>query len=160
MSIKNNLAVLLSIGMTVVISSCASVQFYHDSALTQKTGLPVYQPKPYLLVEYQTTKTGTVKSTVVYLPDLSTPLFVSVKPGIGSSALKMSLENGILTSYGLTTDTKMPDALSKVTDLLTKSTTSIAGLVNNKTEDTVHQPAFELYEIVIANGHTQLVPVK
>jgi hypothetical protein len=151
---------LLLSGILLLISSCATVKFYQDPALKKETGLKVYAPKPYLLVEYQGTKTVSLKTSIVYLPDLSDPQYIRIKPGIGSAALKLELTNGVLTSYGLTTDTKIPEVLAKVTDLLTKSTASIASLTSNKTEAEPGQPAFELYEIIIINGQTKLVQVK
>jgi len=151
---------LLWFGIFFLLTSCASVKFFTDEGLKNETGLRVYSPKPYLLVEYQTTKTGSVKTSIVYLPDLSDPQYIKVQPGIGSSALKLELSNGILTSYGLTTDTKIPETLGKITDLLTKSTMSIADIARNKTEGEPDQLVYELFEIVIADGQTKLVRVK
>ena len=151
---------LIATGFVMLLTSCATVKFYQDSNLKNETGLKVYAPKPYLLVEYQGTKTVSLKTSIVYLPDLSDPQYIRINPGIGSAALKLELNNGVLTSYGLTTDSKIPDLLGKVTDLLTKSTASIAGIVNSKTDSEPGQPAFELYEIIIANGQTKLVQVK
>lgn len=153
-------AFLLSFGIFFLLTSCASVKFFTDEGLKNETGLRVYSPKPYLLVEYQTTKTESVKTSIVYLPDLSDPQYIKVQPGIGSSALKLELSNGILTSYGLTTDTKIPETLGKITDLLTKSTMSIADITRNKTEGEPDQLVYELFEIVIADGQTKLVRVK
>ena len=153
-------ACALSLGISLFLSGCATVKFYNDPGLKNETGIRVYSPKPYLLVEYQVTKTVALKTSIVYLPDLSDPQYIKIKPGIGSSALKLELENGILTSYGLTTDTKMPETIGKITDLLTKSTTSIADVTRNKTDEESNQPLVELYEIVIADGQTKLVRVK
>lgn len=148
---------LISIGLILILSGCATVRFYSDESLTQETGLRVYTPKPYLLVEYRHTKTESVRTTIVYLPDLAKPQYIKPRPGIGSNALKVEISNGFLTSYGLTTDTKMPETLGKITDLLTKSTTSITEITRNKTEGDQDLPVFELYEIVIADGQTKLV---
>ena len=151
---------LLAAGTLVLMSSCATVKFYSDPALTRETGIRVYPPKPYLLVEYLSTKSVNIKTSIVYLPDLTDPQFIRVRPGLGSSNLKISLENGVLTSYGLITDTKVPETLGKVTDLLTKATYTATDLVRSKTGDEPSQPAFELYEIVISDGQTKLVQVK
>ncbi|TSA39190.1 MAG: hypothetical protein D4R64_00625 [Porphyromonadaceae bacterium] len=153
-------ACLLSFGIFILLTNCASVKFFNDEGLKNETGLRVYSPKPYLLVEYQTTKTQSVKTSIIYLPDLSDPQYIKLKPGIGSSALKLELNNGILTSYGLTTDTKMPETLGKITDLLTKSTSSIADITRNKTEGELDQLVYELFEIVMTDGLTKLVRVK
>jgi hypothetical protein len=153
-------AVLLFPVIVLLLAGCASVKFFDDQGLKSETGLRVYSPKPYLLVEYQTTKTGSVKTSIVYLPDRTSPQYIKIKPGIGSAALKLELANGILTSYGLTTDTKVPETLGKITDLLTKSTTSIADITRSKAEGEPDPLVYELFEIVIADGQTRLVPVK
>ena len=150
----------LMMGITLLLTGCASVKFYNDGSLKNETGLKIYSPKPYLLVEYQTAKTGPVKTSIVYLPDLSDPQYIKWKPGIGSSALKLELNNGILTSFGLNTDTKMPETLGKITDLLTKSTSSIADAIRTQAEGGPDQPVFELYEIVLSGGQTKLLRVK
>lgn len=150
----------LLFGICFLISSCAAVKFYNDESLEQETGLRVYSPKPYLLVEYQGTNTVDLKASIVYLPDLSSPQYIRVKPGLGSAALKLELSNGMLTSYGLTTDTEIPETLGKITDLLTKSAAAIAGFTKEKFTAEPGQPAFELYEIVISGGQTKLVQVK
>lgn len=151
---------LLLCAIVFMFSNCASVKIYTDEGLKNETGLRIYSPKPYLMVEYQTSKAESVKTSIIYLPDLANPQYVKIKPGIGSSALKLDLNNGILTSYGLTTDTKIPETLGKITELLTKSASSVADLTRNKIEGEPDQPAYELFEIVIANGQTKLVRVK
>ncbi len=151
---------LLSFGISILLTSCATVKFYSDESLKNETGLRVYSPKPFLLVEYRHTKTESVRTTIVYLPDLNKPQYIKPRPGIGSNALKLDISNGFLTSYGLTTDTKMPETLGKITDLLTKSTSSITDLVRNKTDAEPDLPVFELYEIVISDGQTKLVQVQ
>jgi hypothetical protein len=128
--------------------------------LKNETGLRVYTPKPYLLVEYRNTKTETVRTTVVYLPDLSSPQYIKPRPGVGSNSLKLDISNGFLTSYGLTTDTKMPETLGKITDLITKSTSTVADVIRTSAVGEVEAPVFELYEISIAQGLTRLLRVK
>lgn len=151
---------LLMIGILILLSSCATVKFYSDASLKNETGLRVYPPKPYLLVEFDGTKTVNLKTSLIYLPDKSDPQYIKVKPGLGTSAVKLDLNNGILTSYGLTTDSKVPETMAKITDLLTKSTASVSDLVRNKSMAEGSQPAFELYEIVISNGASRLIRVQ
>jgi hypothetical protein len=151
---------LLFLGLTILISSCATVKFYDDASLKHETGLRVYTPKPFLLVEYRHTQTESVRTSIVYLPDLTKPQYIKPRPGIGSNALKLEITNGFLTAYGLTTDTKMPETLGKITDLLTRSATTISDVVRNKTDNGADHPIFELYEIVIADGQTKLLQVK
>jgi hypothetical protein len=154
-------AILFPVAAALMLAAgCATVKFYTDESLKNETGLRVYSPKPYLLVEYLGTKTVSLKTSIVYLPDLSDPQYIRIKPGIGSSALKLELKDGILTAYGLTTDTKVPETLGKITDLLAKSVSSVSDAVRAKTDAEPGQPAFELYEIVMTGGQTKLVPVK
>ncbi|MFA6127520.1 MAG: hypothetical protein WC699_09455 [Bacteroidales bacterium] len=157
---KPTLSTLLILSGIMLMWSCASVKFYTDESLKNETGLRVYTPKPFLLVEYRNTKTESVRTTIVYLPDLTKPQYIKPKPGIGANVLKVEITNGFLTAYGLTTDTKLPETLGKVTDLLTRSSTAISDLSANKTVLDSGGPVFELYEIVIADGQTKLVQVK
>ena len=80
------LAVLIVAGF--LFSGCATVKIYSDAGLKNETGLRFYTLKPYLLVEYLAEKDKTVKTSVIYLPDLSDPQFMVLKPGVGSSELK------------------------------------------------------------------------
>ncbi|MBK7626724.1 MAG: hypothetical protein IPJ16_05915 [Bacteroidales bacterium] len=63
--------VIILMGASLVYG-CASVQIYSNNDLKNKTGLKFYSVKPYLLVELKSEKDMTVKTTVVYLPDLAT----------------------------------------------------------------------------------------
>ena len=143
-----------------LLSSCATVKFYSDGELKKETGLRVYSPKPFLLVEYDATKTVNLKTSIVYLPDFSDPQYIRIRPGIGSANLKLELTNGMLTAYGLTTDTKIPETLGKVTDLLTKSTSAVTDAIRSKTFPEPGQPAFELYQIILSGGQAKLVRVQ
>ncbi len=66
----------------IMLAGCATVKVYSDAELKNETGLRFYTLKPYLLVEYQAEKDNTVKTTVVYLPDLSDPQFMVLKSGL------------------------------------------------------------------------------
>ncbi|MDZ7636054.1 MAG: hypothetical protein U5L72_17105 [Bacteroidales bacterium] len=85
---------------TVLFTGCATVKVYSDAGLTIETGLRFYTLKPYLLVEYQVQKDNSLKTSVVYLPDISSPQYMKLKPGIGSSELKMTFSNSALEWYG------------------------------------------------------------
>lgn len=101
----------LVLGWALVLPGCASVKFYSDDGLTKQTGLKYYAPKPYLLVARNETDKGTQVS-VVYLPDLEHPQYARFTAGMGSSELKIDFANGILTSYGLKSDTKVAETLT------------------------------------------------
>ena len=104
--------------MAVVVSAalaaagCARLQVYSDEAMTKKTGFKYYLTKPYLLVSLNNPEPGAVATSVVYLPDLSSPYWVDATPGLlSNSALKMEFSNSVMTSFG-------QDVTSNVTGLL------------------------------------------
>lgn len=111
---------LIFIIIALYITSCASVKFYDnkDVRKANETGIKFYSPKPYLLVEKNPSKDVSSKSTIIYLPDFDSPTYVKLRPGLGSTDLKLSLERGILTSYGITTDTKIPETITAIGGLL------------------------------------------
>ena len=113
------LAVLTVSG--ILLTGCATVKIYSDAGLKNETGLRFYTLKPYLLVEYLAEKDKTVKTSVVYLPDLSDPQFMILKPGIGSSELKMAFKNSALESYGVATDSQLPESMEAFAAMLSKS---------------------------------------
>jgi hypothetical protein len=183
-------------GLLFLLGSCANVKFYSASLNSDgsiknlnKTGLRVYTAKPYLLVEYNTPPdkdtaskadpkaakdkaakidTLMVKTSIIYLPDLQNPQYIKLTPGLGSSDLKIALANGILTSYGLTTDTKIPETITAVTGLVTGLASAAGKMAVTKEVNTSSvkpkekKPSFELYEICFDAGCncTVLKPVK
>ena len=102
-------------------TGCATVKVYSDAGLSNETGLRYYTLKPYLLVEYLANKDNTVKTSVVYLPDLSSPQYMKIRSGMGSSELKMSFANSSLESYGVSTDSKIPESFEAFAAMLSKS---------------------------------------
>lgn len=118
---------LLSLLILFLISSCATVKFYEDANLTKESGIEFYSSKPYLLVERKPAKDIAIKSTIIYLPDMVSPKYAKLKPGFGSSDLKLNLSNGIITSYGVVTDSKVPETITALTGVLgTTGTTAKA----------------------------------
>ena len=105
----------------MLMTGCATVKIYSDAGLKNETGLRFYTLKPYLLVEYLAEKDKTVKTSVVYLPDLSDPQFMVLKPGVGSSELKMAFKNSALESYGVATDSQLPESMEAFAAMLSKS---------------------------------------
>jgi len=114
----------------IIFMNCATVSFYKNEDLTQETGLKFYHSKPYLLVEKSPQKDIKIKSTIIYLPDLENPTYAEIKPGFGSSDLKLDLENGVLKSYGFTSDNKIPETVGA----LAGSLTSVTGAYKTITE--------------------------
>jgi len=106
---------------SILLNGCATVKIYSDAGLKNETGLRFYTLKPYLLVEYLAEKDKTVKTSVIYLPDLSDPQFIVLKPGVGSSELKMAFKNSALESYGVATDSQLPESMEAFAAMLSKS---------------------------------------
>ena len=113
------LAVLTVSG--ILLTGCATVKVYSDEGLKNETGLRFYTLKPYLLLEYLAEKDNTVKTTVVFLPDVASPQYMVLKPGIGSSELKMAFKNSALESYGVATDSQLPESMEAFAAMLSKS---------------------------------------
>lgn len=118
---KKNLVLAVLTVAVILITGCATVKVYSDAGLKNETGLRFYTLKPYLLVEYLAEKDKTVKTSVVYLPDLSDPQFMVLKPGIGSSELKMAFKNSALESYGVAVDSQLPESMEAFAAMLSKS---------------------------------------
>lgn len=153
------LALLIVAG--ILMTGCATVKVYSDAGLKNETGLRFYTLKPYLLVEYQAEKDNTVKTSVVYLPNLSDPQFMVMKSGIGSSELKMTLKNGALESYGVATDSQLPESMAAFADILSKSAYAAQNFTGPGTTDGEEQaPPFRLYEILFTSSGTVLKEVK
>ena len=105
----------------ILFTGCATVKVYSDADLKKETGLRFYTLKPYLLVEYLAEKDNTVKTTVVFLPDMASPQYMVLKPGVGSSELKMAFKNSALESYGVATDSQLPESMEAFAAMLSKS---------------------------------------
>ncbi len=116
------LAILAALTVSgILLTGCATVKIYSDAGLKNETGLRFYTLKPYLLVEYLAEKDKTVKTSVIYLPDLSDPQFMVLKPGVGSSELKMAFKNSALESYGVAVDSQLPESMEAFAAMLSKS---------------------------------------
>ena len=123
--------------MPFIFVNCAGIKILDKN--NEKTNLKVHLPKPYMLVEYNPAKDVEIKTSFIYLPDLENPLFLKNKNGIGSSSMEFSIANGQLSSFGATTDSKIPEtitaigSLSGLADLLPLEGTS--GLESASTSD-------------------------
>ncbi len=146
----------------LLLSGCATVKIYSDAELKKESGLRFYTLKPYLLVEYMADKDNTVKTTVVYLPDLSSPQFMMVKSGIGASEVKMGFKNSALESYGVVADSKLPEGMEAFAAVLSKSayaTQAFTGPLPQGTTDQEQGTPFRLYEIISTPAGTVLKEV-
>ena len=146
----------------LLTSGCATVKVYSDAGLKNETGLRYYTLKPYLLVEYQAEKDNTVKTSVVYLPDLSDPQFMVLKSGIGSSELKMSFNNSALDSYGVVTDSQLPESMEAFAAILSKSAYATQAFTSPEPSGTMNTETatpFRLFEIIPGPDGTSLKEV-
>ena len=159
---KRTITLLIITVIIIFLSGCASVQIYSKSDLKDRTGLRFYNPKPYLLVEMKSEKDMTVKTSVIYLPDLTNPQYLKVKPGFGSNELKMAFTNGILNSYGLTNSSDIPAVVNSLAGLISKGSEAVKQI---STLSVPSQPGqeennFVFYEIVFTTEGTVLKKIK
>jgi hypothetical protein len=148
----------------LILTGCASVKFYSDPGLKNETGLRYYTLRPYLLVEYRADKDNTVKTNVIYLPDISNPQYLDFKTGIGSNDIKLTFDNSVLTSYGVKSESMVSETLEAVASMLSKSAYAAQGF----TGPTPAQPDesgtyFRLYEIIPGHDGTtlkEIIPLK
>jgi|OpeIllAssembly_1097287.scaffolds.fasta_scaffold858273_1 nitrogen fixation protein len=119
-----SLFALLSLGASV--AACSRVEVIRLSSAADATtkGLRFNRPSPYLLTVE--TKDGCAHS-IVYLPDPEEVYAIQVHSALGSVDAKVTLENGWnVTTFGQTTDSKIPETITAVTGLLTAATKSAA----------------------------------
>jgi len=161
---KLTLLSIVSMVLILTISGCATVKVYSDAELKKETGLKYYPVRPYVLVEYQSGKDNTIKTSVVYLPDLEAPQYMVLKPGLGSSELKMSFKNGALETYGAVAESKLAESMEAFADVLSKSayaaqTMTYTPSPEGETDNESIRP-FRLYEIINKDGETVLKEVQ
>jgi hypothetical protein len=93
--------------LIVLLSGCATIDFGEGGGLTY------YDPKPYLFVS--TTADCVSTATIVVIPEKKRSMkFI---PGYGSSELTATLSNGMVTTVGQTTDSKIPETISALASL-------------------------------------------
>ena len=141
----------------VVFSGCASVKFYSDQDLKKETGLRYYTLKPYLLVEFKAEKDNTVRTSIIYLPDLANPQYVKTTPGLGSNELEITFANGAIASYGLVSESQIPETLEAFAAMLSKSAYAAQTFTGEgKLQVDESEIYFRLYEILTGPDGTEL----
>jgi hypothetical protein len=105
---KNVICIIIGL---LFLSGCAHLDF--TDFTDGKGGVTYYDPKPYLLVS--TTKECVTTAAVVVLPEKKKT--VKFKPGYGSADLSVGLTNGVITSVGQKTDTKIPETIGSIASL-------------------------------------------
>jgi hypothetical protein len=113
-------------------------------------------------MELKSEKDMTVKTSIVYLPDINNPQYLKVKPGIGSSELKMAFTNGILNSYGQTTGSEIPEIITSLSNLIAKGADAVKqlGMTSIPGQPEIVEENFILYEIVFSKEGASLKKVK
>lgn len=155
MRLSTAVPILAILGLTV---ACARLAVYDNPQLAgSETGIRFYTAKPYILVSETGKGDKPLDVSVVYLPDMDKPQYVQAQSGVGMGKLSMEFSNSILTKFGQETDTKIPELIKEVGGLA-KSLAEIRAA--EAKEGVVSPEKFQLYEIVVVDGRTQLIRVK
>ena len=151
---------LTTAALILLLTQCAPVQIYSDAGLKEQTGLRFYTLKPYLLVEYHAARDNTVKTTVVFLPDMGNPQYLKMKAGLGANKLSMTFGNSALTSYGLASESQLPELLESFASMLSKSAYAAQAFTGPPpAAPDEAEVSFRLYEIITGPGGTSLKEV-
>lgn len=154
---KSKFVILAVLGL--LMASCAPVRFYSDPQLTRKTGLKFYSVKPFLLAEQDPESGRIVKSSVICLPDLSNPQYMSLRSAPGASKTDLKLDEGILTSFGLDYEQLVPETIESISALISK-TAGAADDLNMLKGSASNPNTVVLYEIVMTPEGTVLKEVR
>lgn len=144
---------LLCISLTIVCG-CAQIKIYNDPTLNprSRTGIPFYINKPYLLVSQTGAKEKPIDVSIVYLSDLSKPMYAYISPGIGSSKTALTFSNSTLTSLNQESDPKLAELLGALGGLQTSfanaaKTRKETSLLGDQSAIDYTQQALKLLEI-------------
>ena len=157
---KNKINYLIVCLILFAFWGCTPVKIYSDQGMTKETGLKYYSVKPFLQVERDPESKRIVKSVVLYLPDLANPQYMAVKKGPGSSKVDLKLEDGSISTFGFTSDTKIEEYMEALASLLSKGAGAIEDLSSLKAPLGATSNSVELYEIIITETETILREVK
>lgn len=125
---------MIAIGVSFLLSGCAGIDFGDDKGLTY------YDPKPYLFVT--TTKECVTTANVMVIPE--TKRAMKFKSGYGSADLSATLSNGMISTVGQNTDTKIPETISAIAAL----GTAVAGMKPlAEPKPVICQPTATLYPV-------------
>ena len=149
---KNSILTALICLAGILLTRCAPVSFYSDSALTEKAGLKYYTKKPYLLVERNPESNQINNAMVIYLPDLANPQYMVINGGLGSRKVELELSEASLKTFGSTSDTEIDETATALAGLISKGAGTITDLATLRNPPGVIAPVVivELYEILIS----------
>lgn len=103
------------------IAACTPAQLMFGDGARPPDTLAFFDPSPHLLVTVSAD--CTIASQVVAIP--AAPRWVRMKPGHGASDLSVGFGNGLITSVGQKSDTKVPETIGGIANLAT----AIGGIV-------------------------------
>lgn len=143
---------IILVVLALALAGCARFEVYKESDLSGKeTGFRIYTPKPYVLVKYTGNDDKPYEYSVVYLPDLKSPVYASPKSGLGSSNLTMKFnENGTLSEFGQQVDTQVPELIKSVGEfakLFTDTQKAAMTMQGGQKAEGSKPPSFFLFEI-------------
>ncbi len=146
----------------IFLTACSPVKFYSDRQLTKKSGLKFYTAKPFLKVERELNNNNVVKAEVIYLPDLSEPIYIAVKNGPGSRKVDIKLTDGTISTLGIATDPKIAESIESLADLISETTGAITDLsaLKGYVPGSLPVTNTELYEVLITSEGTSLRKVE
>lgn len=141
----------MAAGMIIAFTSCSSVKFYSDEDMKVKAGFKFYTSRPYILVDHSS---GKDKISVIWLPDLQNPQYMRIRYGIGSNDLKLAFKDGVLTSFGLTSENDINGMINALASLISKG----GALLTAPVPDNISEGPglFSLYEVSVAADTTIL----
>lgn len=125
--IRTWFVLLCALALTASLAGCATVTVRPVTRDDRATpGVRFYESEPYLLVTKDVLKDNTSKAGVsthtiqiVFLPNYNMGYAVKTTPGLGTANGSVKLANGWqLTEFGAIVDTKIPETISAVTDLV------------------------------------------
>lgn len=149
----NRCAVSCCTVAAILLAGCARLEFSTlptQQEEAREIGLLYYDPKPYLFV----TTTGDCATTAVVLIMPGTKREVRFHSGLGSAELNVDLSNGMITSVGQKTDTKIPETFDKLASLSTTLGLKVARVPGKQV---ICDPSAKLYPI--ENGSVGTEPV-
>lgn len=123
MKVNTTMKVTLIV-LLINFSGCAGITFYGDEGLEKETGIPIYAPKPYILVSRTGAKDKPVEVSIVYLSNPKHVIYAKPRSGFGYSDLKLTLEKGQMTSFGQLTDNKINEIINSLSGLITARATA------------------------------------
>ncbi|MDR3510008.1 MAG: hypothetical protein P4L73_00100 [Caulobacteraceae bacterium] len=106
-------SIVALVGLGPALGGCAGLEFSDGWSPSNANALHFYDSRPYLLVSV--TKDCVSSASVISLP--AGKRSVTFKSGYGTADLSVALQNGMVTSVGQKTDTKIPETITAAAGL-------------------------------------------